>query len=230
MNVIKSAIKSFLTLFALCRLEQIQTTSPITLILFIVFLYIYGRFSHPSFEYKVESKDPIHAGIMSFIFTIFTMCATCYTLVDGLTSGFFCLIVWTICILGFLTFYYHVMIWLYTITSSITLDTVLYPNKLLPYIDDMPTLLKASDIAISRSGSLSLSEIKASEVASILIPYPYSSGNHQKINAQAMVDLGCSIMVEDFELDSEKLYEIVSALIKDNQKLKNMQKIAFGIP
>ena len=98
--------------------------------------------------------------------------------------------------------------------------------KLFPYIDDMPTLLKSSDIALSRSGSLSLSEMCASNVASILVPYPYSAGGHQKKNAQVMENLGCSIMIEDADLTSDKLYEVISDLLKNPQRMTDMQKRA----
>ena len=99
--------------------------------------------------------------------------------------------------------------------------------KLFPYIDDMPTLLKSADIAISRSGSLSLSEMKASGIASVLIPYPYSAGGHQKKNAEAMVEDGCSIMIDDFELTPEKLYEVLSDLLSNPEKLHKMQEKAL---
>ena len=102
-----------------------------------------------------------------------------------------------------------------------------YDNyRLFPYIDDMPTLLKSADIAISRSGSLSLSEICASEVASILVPYPYSAGGHQKKNAEVMENLGCSIMIEDSNLMPDKLYEVISELLKNPDKITDMQKKA----
>ena len=55
-----------------------------------------------------------------------------------------------------------------------------------PYFEDMVTALKASDIAISRAGSLSLSEICASSLGAILIPYPYAAANHQFKNAQSL--------------------------------------------
>ena len=99
--------------------------------------------------------------------------------------------------------------------------------KLFPYIDNMPALLNAADIAISRSGSLSLSEIKASGVASILVPYPYSAGNHQKINAQVMAEEGCSILIDDFELTPEKLYGTLAELLSNSDKINAMQKKAL---
>ena len=99
--------------------------------------------------------------------------------------------------------------------------------KLFPYIDDMPAILKASDIAIARSGSLSLSEIQASGVASILIPYPYSAGNHQQKNALTLVEQGSALMINDFDLTPELLYENLSEILKNNEKLKIMQKKAL---
>ncbi len=96
--------------------------------------------------------------------------------------------------------------------------------KLLPYIDNMPLYLKSADIVISRSGSLSLSEIKASGSASILIPYPFSAGDHQKKNAQAMVDEGCSFMIEDNDLNYEALYEVLKMLFTNNEKLNKMKE------
>ena len=100
--------------------------------------------------------------------------------------------------------------------------------RLLAYIDDMPSVLKSSDIAIARSGSLSLSELKASGVASILIPYPYSAGDHQKKNAEALVEEGSAEMITDSELTPDILYEKLSELIKNNERLNQMQKNALN--
>ena len=48
----------------------------------------------------------------------------------------------------------------------------------------------ASDIAVSRAGSLSISEICVSGLASVLIPYPYAAADHQRKNAKEMEELG----------------------------------------
>lgn len=99
--------------------------------------------------------------------------------------------------------------------------------RLMPYIDDMPSLLCASDIAISRSGSLSLSELCATGVASILVPYPYSAANHQMKNAQAMVDRNCSILIEDNALTPELLYKTIANLLNNKDKLNILQSAAI---
>ena len=95
--------------------------------------------------------------------------------------------------------------------------------RLLSYIDNMPSILKSADIAISRSGSLSLSEMKAAGVASILIPYPFAAGDHQKKNAIAMVEEGCSIMIEDKDLSPETLYESLNNILNSSEILTAMK-------
>ena len=84
--------------------------------------------------------------------------------------------------------------------------------------------LKSADITIARSGSLSLSEMKASGVASILVPYPFAAGDHQKKNAQAMVEEGCSIMIEDNELSAEKIYTSIKELLTSSEVLNSMKE------
>ena len=74
-----------------------------------------------------------------------------------------------------------------------------------PYFDDMVSVLKASDIVVSRAGSLSLSEICASNAAPILVPYPHAAANHQRINAKYLVDMGACVYIEDKELEPNKL-------------------------
>lgn len=98
-----------------------------------------------------------------------------------------------------------------------------------PYFDNMTTVLKASDIAISRAGSLSLSELCACGIASILIPYPHAAADHQRKNAKYMVDKNAALYLEDSEVTSEKLLELVEELLDDEDKLKEIQQNAFSL-
>ena len=100
-------------------------------------------------------------------------------------------------------------------------------NVLLkPYFDDMISVLKASDIVISRAGSLSLSEICASGCASILVPYPYAAANHQRINAKYMLENGASVYIEDKDLEPNKLREILMLLINNPVKMNYLKQNA----
>ncbi len=93
-----------------------------------------------------------------------------------------------------------------------------------PYFDDMVTVLKASDIAVSRSGSLSISEICASGIAPIFVPYPYAAADHQRKNAKFMVEKGAGLYIEDSELTANKLLETIKSLMQDKNKLSKLQK------
>lgn len=93
-----------------------------------------------------------------------------------------------------------------------------------PYFDDMISVLKASDIVISRAGSLSLSEICASGAAPILIPYPHAAANHQRINAKCLLDMGACVYLEDKELDPNKLRETVFSLLDNPVKMNYIRQ------
>lgn len=98
-----------------------------------------------------------------------------------------------------------------------------------PYFDDMVTILKASDIAVSRAGSLSLSEIEAAGLASILIPYPHAAADHQRKNAKYMVEKSASLYLEDSETDEVKLGEKIEFLLNNPNKLSQLQENALKL-
>ena len=100
---------------------------------------------------------------------------------------------------------------------------------LKPYFSDMVTVLKASDIAISRSGSLSIFELCASAVAPIYVPYPYAAADHQRKNAKYMVDKGAGLYIEDSEISSKVIYDMVVDLVNDSEKLHNLQNKALSL-
>lgn len=95
-----------------------------------------------------------------------------------------------------------------------------------PYFDKMAIPLIASDLVVSRAGSLSLSEICASSSPSILIPYPYAAANHQKLNADVMVKLGASVCIEDKDCE-EKLLSEIQKLLNERENLDKMRECAI---
>ena len=95
-----------------------------------------------------------------------------------------------------------------------------------PYFDNMTTVLKASDIAVSRAGSLSLSELCACSIASILIPYPHAAADHQRKNAQFMVAKRAALYLEDADTTRDTLLIAVEQLLDNEEKLHTIQKNA----
>jgi UDP-N-acetylglucosamine--N-acetylmuramyl-(pentapeptide) pyrophosphoryl-undecaprenol N-acetylglucosamine transferase len=84
----------------------------------------------------------------------------------------------------------------------------------MPFIADMSAMLALANVAVCRSGSLTLSELFVAGVPAILVPYPYAAGNHQLINAQSVQSAGAAIIIEDSHLTSEHLVEILYKLLQ----------------
>ena len=101
---------------------------------------------------------------------------------------------------------------------------------IVPYIDDMPTVLTAADLAITRSGAITISELARSSTPSILIPSPNVTANHQYFNAKYMKDIGASILIEEKDLSVDILKEEVLGIISSPKKAAEMAgkaKIAY---
>ena len=92
-----------------------------------------------------------------------------------------------------------------------------------PYFDDMVTVLKASDIAVSRAGSLSISELCASGVATIFVPYPHAAADHQRKNAKLMENYGAGCYLEDDDVSGKRLLELLVNYINNPELLSNVQ-------
>lgn len=108
-----------------------------------------------------------------------------------------------------------------------------YPNytensyyMVRPYFKKMYLPMIASDIAVSRAGSLSISEICVSGLASILVPYPFAAADHQRKNAKEMEAENASIYLDDRECTPEHFTEKLESLINDTQKMIELQNNA----
>ena len=97
---------------------------------------------------------------------------------------------------------------------------------ILPYIENMPLYLTAADLAITRSGAITVSELCRSATPSILIPSPNVTGNHQYFNARHLADIGAAILIEEKELTPGRLYSEINSIITSMPKLKSMKKRA----
>ena len=87
------------------------------------------------------------------------------------------------------------------------------------YIDDMPRCNAAADLVISRSGAITLSEIQASGKASILIPSPNVTENHQYHNAMVLARSNAAVVIEEQQLSGDRLIHAVEELISHPDRL-----------
>ena len=90
------------------------------------------------------------------------------------------------------------------------------------YIDNMPDLLAAADLVISRSGALTLAELEAMGRASILIPSPNVAENHQYYNALELQKAGAAVVIEEKNLTGDGLVKTVETLLTSPGKLAEM--------
>lgn len=100
---------------------------------------------------------------------------------------------------------------------------------LKPYFDNMVDVLKASDIAVSRAGSLSISELCASSVASIFVPYPHAAADHQRKNAKYMLENNAGLYIEDSDTDAESLLENIEKFTNNHEFLLSVQQNALSL-
>jgi UDP-N-acetylglucosamine--N-acetylmuramyl-(pentapeptide) pyrophosphoryl-undecaprenol N-acetylglucosamine transferase len=96
--------------------------------------------------------------------------------------------------------------------------------SVVSFIDKMADVYSSTDIIICRSGALTVSEIEASGVAAIFIPYPHAVDNHQTINASHLVEAGGALMLEQSNLTVEALSNMINSL--DRIKCKKMAIMA----
>ncbi|SIT00215.1 undecaprenyldiphospho-muramoylpentapeptide beta-N-acetylglucosaminyltransferase [Alicyclobacillus vulcanalis] len=99
-----------------------------------------------------------------------------------------------------------------------------------PFISDMPALLPHVDVVVSRAGSSTLAEICALGLASILVPSPYVTANHQEENAMQLARAGAARVVKEAELTADRLWRELSDLL--NGPLDDIRERArsFGRP
>lgn len=87
--------------------------------------------------------------------------------------------------------------------------------KIDAYIDDMTAAYAWADLVLCRAGAMTIAELAAAGVASILVPYPYAVDDHQTANAHYLVDSGAAELLPQQDLDAENLLKILSAMTRE---------------
>lgn len=117
------------------------------------------------------------------------------------------------------------------ITKKVLNEFKELPDNLIlqEYYDKIYIVMLASDMVISRAGSLSLSEICASSLPAILVPYPYAAADHQKKNALNFVQNNTALMIEDKDCNNDSLFELTEELINNKIKLSELSYNAYKL-
>ena len=97
------------------------------------------------------------------------------------------------------------------------------------YVFNMPTVMAAADVVISRAGASSCNEIAAAGIPCILIPSPNVTANHQEKNARAMEAQGAAVVILENECTAEKVMEAIKQILEDPQKYQKMREALLNI-
>ncbi|MBR5529811.1 MAG: undecaprenyldiphospho-muramoylpentapeptide beta-N-acetylglucosaminyltransferase [Oscillospiraceae bacterium] len=96
--------------------------------------------------------------------------------------------------------------------------------ELREYIYNMPTVMAAADVFISRAGASTCNEIAASGTPCILIPSPNVTNNHQEKNARVLADNGAAVLILEEDCTAERLMEELLELTEDKARCTAMTK------
>lgn len=99
------------------------------------------------------------------------------------------------------------------------------PYVAVPYLDRMDLAYAAADLAICRSGAMTVAEVTAVGLPAIYVPLPIGNGE-QRLNALPVVDAGGGLLVDDADLSGDTVARTVIPLLTDDSKLAAMTAAA----
>ena len=109
-------------------------------------------------------------------------------------------------------------------------STLQHPQYIqMPFYDNMAGLLQRANIAISRAGAGTLTELAITQTPAILVPYPYAAEDHQAFNAASFADAGAALVFRQAELTPQLLESKVSHLLHSPQLLQDMAQKAASL-
>lgn len=100
-------------------------------------------------------------------------------------------------------------------------------GELVAFIDDMARRYAEADLVICRAGAVTIAELSAGGMASILVPFPHAVDDHQTANARFLAEKGAAILVPQREMSAERLAALIGSL--DRAKLLDMAKKARAL-
>jgi UDP-N-acetylglucosamine--N-acetylmuramyl-(pentapeptide) pyrophosphoryl-undecaprenol N-acetylglucosamine transferase len=99
--------------------------------------------------------------------------------------------------------------------------------EVLPFIDNMDQMYAWCDVMLCRAGAITVAELAAAGVASILVPLPYFVAEEQDANARFLADAGAGVLVKQLETTPQKLADLIASFTRD--KALQMAAIARAL-
>jgi UDP-N-acetylglucosamine--N-acetylmuramyl-(pentapeptide) pyrophosphoryl-undecaprenol N-acetylglucosamine transferase len=98
--------------------------------------------------------------------------------------------------------------------------------RVRPYLSPIQGAYAAADLALTRAGALTVAELCAWGIPSLLVPLPTAAADHQRANARALEAAGAALMLEQSELSAERLGAALTGLLAAPEKLDRMAEFA----
>jgi UDP-N-acetylglucosamine--N-acetylmuramyl-(pentapeptide) pyrophosphoryl-undecaprenol N-acetylglucosamine transferase len=100
-------------------------------------------------------------------------------------------------------------------------------GELVAFIDDMARRYAEADLVVCRAGAVTIAELSAGGMASILVPFPHAVDDHQTANARFLAERGAAVLIQQRDLTPEKLAALIRAM--DRTKLLDLAKKARAL-
>ena len=113
-------------------------------------------------------------------------------------------------------------------SKTINIDNI-ENMKIVPYIYDMEKVMNIADLIVARSGAMTITEISNLGKASILVPLPNVSNNHQMYNAKVLEKINAAEIIENDNMNGKLLNKTINEIVSDQEKLKLMGASAYSI-
>jgi UDP-N-acetylglucosamine--N-acetylmuramyl-(pentapeptide) pyrophosphoryl-undecaprenol N-acetylglucosamine transferase len=94
--------------------------------------------------------------------------------------------------------------------------------EVFAFIDDMPRAFARSGLLVCRSGASTVAEVTAAGKPAIFVPFPRAADDHQRRNAEAIVEAGAGVLIPESDLTAEKLAQTVTGLLSNPMRLQDM--------
>lgn len=105
--------------------------------------------------------------------------------------------------------------------ASLGIDSVSYAS-IVPYIHNMDRAMNAADVAVCRSGAITVSELCALSKPAIFVPSPNVTNNHQEYNARALSDNGAAITILERDFSLVSLRDALNSILSDDGAMEQM--------
>ena len=97
------------------------------------------------------------------------------------------------------------------------------------FLDDMPQRFAEASLVLCRSGASTVAELAAAAKPSLLVPFPQAADDHQRRNAEVLVNAGAAVMMLESELTAGRVVSELIELLRDTHRLAGMGRAARGL-